>query len=138
MLVWIGLAGALAVLELLTGTFYILMAAVGALAGAALAYFGVSLPVQIIVAAVVSVAAMYVVHYWRKRNADEPKSADKNPDINIDIGQTLLVQGWQGNKARSTYRGAMWDIELASEGTPTDGGYRIIAVRGSTLIVEKL
>lgn len=135
MILWIGLAGALIVAELVTGTFYILMAAIGALSGAALSYLGASVPVQMITAAIITVVSMYGVYFYRKRYSKEPKPAENNPDINMDIGQIIVVHEWHDNKARVSFRGAQWDVELVPGAVPGHSGYQIVSVRGSTLIV---
>jgi len=63
------------------------------------------------------------------------KEASKNPDVNLDIGQTLAVPTWHEHRARANYRGAAWDVELAA-GEPEDAQlYEIVEMRGSCLVV---
>ena len=54
--VWWLMAGAAVAVELLTGTFYLLMLALGLAAAALAAHAGMPVPVQLVVAAVVEVA----------------------------------------------------------------------------------
>ncbi|MGF6444993.1 membrane protein implicated in regulation of membrane protease activity [Paraburkholderia youngii] len=130
---WIG-AGVLVVLELMSGTFYLLMIAFGFVAAALARIAGAGPDLQFVVAALVALAA--VVALRRSRFARRRREqASRNPDVNLDIGQTLNVPAWQSRKARATYRGAAWDVELAA-GEPEDAQvYEIRELRGSCLVV---
>jgi membrane protein implicated in regulation of membrane protease activity len=133
-MVWLVLAGVLVVFELLTGTFYVLMIAIGLACGAVAAILGMSIPVQILVAAVVGVAATGVLHRSRfGRPLKQDASRDRN--VNLDIGQSVHVDTWNDGKARVMYRGAMWDVDLAPGAIPGAGAFRIVEVQGSRLIV---
>ncbi|HVE06366.1 MAG TPA: NfeD family protein [Paraburkholderia sp.] len=130
---WIG-AGVLIVAELMIGTFYLLMIALGFIAAALARLAGASLEVQIGVAAVVALIAVAVLRRSRfgRRQRIE---ASRNPDVNLDIGATLAVPEWHNRRARTQYRGAAWDVELAP-GEPEDARlYEVAALRGSCLVV---
>lgn len=138
-MMWAVIAGLVVILELFTGTFYLLMISIGLAAGAIAAVFTLSTSSQMIIAALVGSLATLALHnskYGWKGN----KSVAHDPNVNMDIGQTLQVQDWQdqGNGkyiARAMYRGAMWDVELQhSAGYP--GIYVIDEVQGSRLIVK--
>ena len=65
----------------------------------------------------------------------------RDPNVNLDIGQSVQVTDWtlgpNGQaSARAPYRGALWDIELAPEGDARPGSFIIREVRGSRLIVS--
>ena len=131
---WVG-AGVLIVAELMTGTFYLLMIALGLLAGALAYEFGLAPDFQFVIAAVVGLIAVIALRRSRfgrrRRNSD----ASRDPGVNLDIGESLSVAGWHERRARAMYRGAEWDVELAP-GEPEDAHlYEIKAVRGSCLIV---
>ena len=130
---WIG-AGVLVVLELISGTFYLLMIAVGCVAAALAHVAGAAADVQFAVAAVVALAAVVLLRrsrYGRRKR----EQASRNPDVNLDIGQTLSVPAWHQRRARVSYRGAAWDVELAA-GEPEDAHlYEIAELRGSCLVV---
>ncbi|MES2755932.1 MAG: NfeD family protein [Pseudomonadota bacterium] len=131
---WLVAAGVLVVLELFTGTFYLLMIAIGVASGALAASMGMSVPVQAIVAGVVGVAATGLLHRSRfGRPARGDPARDRN--VNIDIGQHLTVDAWRDGKARVMYRGALWDIELAHGAHAQAGVFKIVEVQGSRLIV---
>jgi membrane protein implicated in regulation of membrane protease activity len=59
---WLVAAGVLVILELFTGTFYLLMIAIGLAAGAIVALAGPGVPAQAIVAAIVGVLATGLLH----------------------------------------------------------------------------
>ncbi|QYD67361.1 NfeD family protein [Paraburkholderia edwinii] len=130
---WIG-AGVLIVLELMSGTFYLLMIALGFIAAALARLAGAQLPVQIAVAALVALVAVALLRRSRFGRNKRPEAAH-NPDVNLDIGATLTVPEWHERRARTQYRGAAWDVELAP-GEPEDARvYRVTALRGSCLVV---
>ncbi|HEU4850721.1 MAG TPA: NfeD family protein [Telluria sp.] len=131
---WLVAAGVLIVLELFTGTFYLLMIAIGLAFGALAALMGFDLPAQAIVAAAVGVVATVLLRRSRWGRA-ERGDATRDPNVNIDIGQELVVDVWQHGRARVMYRGAMWDLDLAPEASPEAGRFRIVEVQGSRLIV---
>ncbi|GGX89319.1 NfeD family protein [Massilia dura] len=137
-IMWLIAAGVLVALELFSGTFYLLMIALGALAGALVASLRIDLPGQMLAAALVAVAATVLL---RRRRRNEPAKVDaaRDPNVNQDIGQPVHVPQWHGNAARVMYRGALWDVELEGKpapGTaPEAGTFTIREVRGSTLIV---
>jgi membrane protein implicated in regulation of membrane protease activity len=131
---WLIAAGVLVALELFSGTFYLLMIALGALAGALVAALRIDLPGQMLAAALVAVVATVLL---RRRRRNEPAKIDaaRDPNVNLDIGQAVQVPHWDGRAARVMYRGALWDVELAPGIAPQAGTFRILEVRGSTLIV---
>jgi membrane protein implicated in regulation of membrane protease activity len=130
---WIG-AGVLVVLELISGTFYLLMIALGCVAAAIVQLAGVAADLQFAIAAVVALAAVLLLKRSRFGRRTR-KEASKNPDVNLDIGQTLSVPAWHERRARADYRGAAWDVELAA-GEPEDAQlYEIAEMRGSCLVV---
>ncbi|CAN0621710.1 NfeD domain-containing protein [Burkholderia multivorans] len=130
---WVGV-GVLVVAELLTGTFYLLMIALGFLAGGLLHAAGAAPHWQFAAAAVIALVAMVALRrsgLGRKQKRD----ASANPDINLDIGATVMVDAWHGRHARVQYRGAEWDVELAAGERDDAQVYQVHAVRGSCLVV---
>jgi membrane protein implicated in regulation of membrane protease activity len=132
---WLVMAGALVILELFTGTFYLLMIAIGLAVGGAAALLGATLAVQTVSAAVVGVIATLVLRRSRFGNVT-PGDAARDPNVNLDIGQQVAVPGWSDGVARVMYRGAQWDIELAPGARPESGNFKIVEVRGSRLVVN--
>jgi membrane protein implicated in regulation of membrane protease activity len=130
---WIG-AGALVLLELMSGTFYLLMIALGFVAGGIAHLVGAGLEIELLVAALVAVIAGAVL---RRSKLGRParRDASHDPGVNLDIGETLEVNEWHEGRARAMYRGAEWDIELAPGETESAHLYRITAFSGNTLVV---
>ena len=133
-MIWIALAGALVILELLTGTFYILMIAIGLAFGAVVAVLGYGMAAQIISAAIVAVAATALLHRTRLGRPARGDSS-RDPNMNIDIGQSVKVDAWHEGKARVMYRGALWDIELGPGAIAEAGSFKIVEVQGNRLVV---
>ena len=138
-MIWATLAVLLVIVELFTSTFYLLMIAFGFVAGTVAAFIGMSLSWQLLVAAVVGSIATIALHksrYGWKGNAD----ASSDPNVNMDIGQSLQISEWRDAGhgtyvARAMYRGAQWDVELRHT-RPDPGLYTIEQVQGSRLIVR--
>lgn len=133
-MMWAVGAGVLVALELFIGTFYLLMIAIGFGAGALTALARVDLPGQLLVAAIVAAVATLLLRRSRFGKTSQPR-AEANPDVNLDIGQSVSVPAWQDGAARVMYRGALWDVELAPGEAAAPGVFKIREVRGSRLIV---
>lgn len=135
--VWWLLAGAAVALELLSGTFYLLMLALGLAAAALAAHAGFGLTTQLGAAALVGGGAVLV---WSRLARGSTGAGDNSssPDLNLDIGQIVQVGRWNADgSAQVMHRGAEWTVELDSpSATPAPGRYRIVSVRGSHLIVQ--
>ncbi|HEX9172864.1 MAG TPA: NfeD family protein [Telluria sp.] len=131
---WLIAAGVLVILELFTGTFYLLMIAIGLAFGALAALLGWPVPAQTIVAAVVGVIATGLLHRSRLGRPHKGNPA-RDHNVNIDIGQSLEVPAWQAGHARVMYRGALWDVELGPGAQAEAGRFKIVEVQGSRLIV---
>ncbi len=137
---WIA-AGVLVAAELTTGTFYLLMLALGCVAGALLAHLGVSPTWQVALAALMGGGATAAWHFKRARR---PRSApsDRNQDVNLDIGQTVQVTQWRADgSALVQHRGATWTARLGDgldadpAASPQPGPHLIVAVQGNQLRV---
>ena len=130
---WWVLAGLMVLAELLSGTFYLLMMAVGAAAAALAAHAGMGTTGQLIAAALVGGGATAI---WHLRRARHPRTApaDRNADVNLDIGQSVMVQDWDAQGLTSVrYRGASWSARHAAPGQPKPGPHQIVAVHGNRL-----
>ena len=133
--VWWVAAGAAIAVELATGTFYLLMMALGLAAAAVAAHLGAASSVQIVVAAIVGGGATALWH-WRRFNQPQSAPARENRDVNLDIGERVNVVAWQADgTARVDYRGSAWTARLAPGEAPRAGEHRIVAVEGNWLVV---
>jgi len=136
--IWFALAAMAVVLEMFTGTFYLLMIGIGLAAGGLLALAGMPSEIQLIVAGIVGASATYGLR--RSKWGRSPgRDARRDPNVNLDIGQRLTVDAWNpdGRTARAMYRGALWDVELEHGAEAGPGTFIIHEVRGSHLIVGR-
>lgn len=138
-MIWSILTAALVILELFSGTFYLLMIAIGLAAGALSAWLGAGVEVQIIAAAIVGVVATTILHRSRFGKPGRTDAAH-DPNINLDIGQNLIIDTWvegPGGRpaARVMYRGAQWDVDLEPHAEAVPGSFTIREIRGSRLVV---
>ena len=132
---WWFAAGVLVAAELATGTFYLLMIALGLAAAAVAAHLGLAVPGQFIAAALVGGGATALWHWHR---AHEPQSAParENRDMNLDIGALVSVQAWADDRtARVPFRGSVWAARLAPGARVVAGVHRIAAVEGNWLVL---
>ena len=127
-LFWTIVGFVLVIVELVTGTFYLLVLGLGAFAAALAAYLGANMVVQSVIGGGVSIAGAYFVHSWHQANRKNDGNAQSNF---LDRGQPVVLDGWANENAgiaRVKYRGALWDARLtvaAERPTP-----------GSTLYIE--
>ena len=132
------MTGALVVAELLTGTFYLLMLAIGLAAGALAAHVGVGMQAQLVTAAGVGGGAVVFCYLLRKRSP-RAQPAASNRDVNLDVGETVQVDAWDTDgTAQVRYRGAQWTVLLRPGNAPATGLYRVAEVVGSRLLVDKI
>jgi len=133
--VWWILGAGLVGVELMTGTFYLLMIATGMAAAALGAHAGANLPTQLILAAVVGGGAVTLWH-WRRAQHPNAERATANKDVNLDIGETVQVKHWDADRHTVvSYRGAQWTASLAPEAHASAGTHRIVEVLGNRLIL---
>ena len=133
---WIAIGMAIT-LELLSGTFYLLMLSIGLTAAALAAHAGASLTVQLAVAAIVGGGAVVTCYLVRKKTT-ETSNLGTDRNVNLDIGETLQVDSWNADGTTSVkYRGAQWSAVHATGIPPATGAHRIVEVRGSQLVLEK-
>ena len=136
--VWWLLAGTAVAIELATGTFYLLMIGIGMAAAAVAAHLGLPLTGQILIAAFFGGGA---VAFWHWQNSKRPQSTplNANPDVHIDIGESVQVDQWNADGTASVkYRGANWTAIQATPSPPTTGQFRIKEMLGNRLVIEKL
>jgi membrane protein implicated in regulation of membrane protease activity len=133
---WWLLAGAAVAVELLTGTFYLLMFAMGLAAAAIAAHAGTSTSIQMVVAAVIGGGAVAGWHILRRRGAGP---AAPGTNLDFDAGEAVHVDAWTADNTTTVrYRGSTWTA-VPAEGTPQGtGAHRVRHVDGSRLVVEKI
>ncbi|MDO9315864.1 MAG: NfeD family protein [Burkholderiaceae bacterium] len=133
--IWWVAAGLAVAVELATGTFYLLMIALGLASGALAAHLGLGGAMQVVAAAAVGSGATALWH-WKRMQHPRSLPARENRDVNLDIGETVHVDGWAADDtARVTYRGAGWTARRQPGGPAETGAHRIVAVEGNWLVV---
>ena len=131
---WAVIGLVLVIVELLTGTFYLLMLGVAAFGAALTAYLGFDFGTQSIVAAVVSAAGCYGVHVYKAKNRAQQMAP-------IDAGMPASFESWLDAGARLAkvrYRGASWEARVEGlEAIEPGATVYVLAADGNTLRVAK-
>ncbi len=132
---WWVAAGVAVAVELATGTFYLLMIALGLAGAAVVAMFGLGLAVQLVAAALIGGGATAL---WHRRRYMQPQSAPshENRDVNLDIGERVNVRAWNNEGTTQVqYRGSTWTARLAPGAAPASGEHLVSAVEGNWLVL---
>jgi len=136
--IWWLMAGVTVAVELMTGTFYLLMLALGLAAAAIAAHLGVPTALQIVTAAVVGGGAVVAWHTVRRKRPGDP-SARADRSVNLDVGETVQIDGWNPDgTATVKYRGATWTAIHRPGVTPSTGMHRVAELVGNRLLVDPL
>lgn len=132
---WWLAAGVLVAVELVSGTFYLLMVTAGLVAAAIAAHLGLAPTWQWACAALVGGASVLIWRRYRLTRANKQAAGNKAV-VQLDIGETVHVSAWREDGTCSVkYRGAQWDAVLAPGNTPSPGHFTIVEVVGSRLIL---
>lgn len=140
---WWLLAVGLVAVELITGTFLLIMLALGAAAGALCAHMGMGLNSQLAAAAFVG-ALSVAIWYFRqhKERLKQPLGEQQSPDLSLDLGQSVHVAQWHADgTAQVSYRGATWSAKYrpqSASDAPTAGEHRICAMQGNQLVLARI
>ena len=133
-IIWAVTGLVLVIVELLTGTFYLLMLGVAAFGAALAAYLGFDFGIQSIVAAVFSVAGCYGVHVYRAKNRAQQMAP-------IDAGMPASFESWWDPRerlAKVRYRGASWEARVEGlEAIEPGATVYVLATDGNMLRVAK-
>jgi membrane protein implicated in regulation of membrane protease activity len=133
-LAWAIVGLVLVIVELLTGTFFLLMLGVAAFGAAGAAWLGYDFSVQVIVAGVLAGAGCYAVHVYRVKNKAEQMAP-------IDAGMPASFENWidaRERLARVRYRGASWDARVEGVDALEPGTtVYVLTADGNTLKVVK-
>ncbi len=112
-LLWAIVGLVLVIVEVMTGTFYLLVLGIAAFAGGLVAYFNAGIFTQVAATGVVAVIGLFVVQRWRQAQPVGGKGDDS-----LDIGQTVTLESWidtSAKRVRVKYRGSSWDAELVGD-----------------------
>jgi membrane protein implicated in regulation of membrane protease activity len=134
--VWSIAAGVAVAAELATGTFYLLMIALGLGAAALAAHFGATPPIQLLAAALVGGGATALWHWRRVSRAGPALPTAQDRDVNLDIGERVHVPAWASDDtAQVSYRGSTWAARLQPGAPAVPGEYVVAAVEGNWLVL---
>ena len=129
-IIWFVGAALLVAVELFAGTLYLLMAAVGAAAGGAVALMGGPEWAQFLAAALIAIVGFA----WLRQRGRNSIGAAETPKLSFDVGQPVeVLERRQDGTARVFYRGTQWDAEIAPDAGV--GPYLILEVRGTHLVL---
>ncbi len=135
-LIWLIVGLALIIIEVMTGTFYLLVLGIAAFAGALAAYFGAGALAQVACTGILAAIGLFAVHRWHQsRPATQPQ------DRSLDIGQVVTLESWldrNSKRVRVKYRGSTWDAELVGDANAQlNDTLFICGVHGSELHVSR-
>ena len=127
--VWAVVGLVLVIVELLTGTFYLLVLGIAAFGAALAAWLGLQFSVQSIIAALIGPIGCYGVHLYRARNrAEQMAPIDAGMPASFKAG---LDAG--ARLARVRYRGASWDTRGRGAMRSSRAPPSVLAADGKTL-----
>lgn len=127
-------------LELLSGSLYLLLLAIGAAAAALCALAGQSQDVQFIVAAAVGGGGVLFWHrQLLKRGPIDTEGYTTTGLDQLDVGEEVSVAGWgPDGTAQVVYRGSAWMARHHGPHVPKTGPHRIRAIESCYLVLEPL
>lgn len=117
-LVWAIAGFVLIIIELITGTFYLLVLGIAALVAAAVAFFGGNFWVQVLIGGSAALLGTFFVHRWWAQHPRSPKGTN-----DLDRGQTVVLESWVNESsgfARVKYRGSSWDARIEGKAAVND------------------
>lgn len=90
MWIWFGLAAVALIGEVGSGTFYLLLVALGLAAGGIAAWLGADLAWQLVACGLVALLGLLALRRTGVLKKREVNAA-RNADVNLDIGQSVMV-----------------------------------------------
>lgn len=136
--IWWLAAGTVVVAELLTGTFYLLMVALGLVAAAVAAHLGLATAAQMVAAAIVGGGAVVTCYIAKRKGPGEP-SARADRSVNLDVGETIMIDNWNPDGTTTVkYRGTQWTAIHRAGVIPSTGMHRVAELVGSRLLVDPI
>ena len=132
--IWAVTGLALVIVELMTGTFYLLMLGIAAFGAALAAWLGYPFSAQSVVATIIAAVGCYGVHLYRVKNRAQQMAP-------IDAGMPASFESWLDAGARTArvrYRGASWEARVeGGEAVEPGATVYVLAADGNTLRVAK-
>lgn len=137
---WWLVAGFFVSLELLTGSFYLLMLALGAASAAVIAMLGAEHTTQMAVAALVGGGAVFLWHRKLLRRGMLAVDDYTTTGLgSLDLGEQVSVSNWHPDGTTQVhYRGIDWVARYHGAHVPASGLHRIRAIESNYLVLERL
>ena len=134
-MIWFAIALVALVLEVFSGTFYLLVLSIAcAITGVLDWAFHTPFAVNITVCAVLSIIGIVLATYWHKKKRVIPMS-DNTAYDDLDIGQSVAVIAQnQDGTYKVQYRGAEW--QAISLQALNSKNATIVGKQGNVLVVE--
>ncbi len=134
---WIIGAGALAVGEMLTLSFFLGPIAVAAVLAAGAALAGAGLALQVLIFAVASAASMLVFRPIAKRHLTTPARLRTGTAALVGAG-ALVTERVDGQGGQVKLRGELWTARTFDEDEVIDSGVRVrvMQIEGATALVS--
>jgi membrane protein implicated in regulation of membrane protease activity len=136
-IVWLLLAVGLAIAEVFTATFVLIMFAAGALAASATAALGGNLTVQGLVFAIVSAAALFGVRPVIRRHLDKSGADTPMGLAAIEGSHALVLERVDADHGMVKIDGEMWTARAFDANEVFEAGerVRVIEVKGAIAMV---
>ncbi len=112
-LMWLIAGLALIIIEVTSGTFYLLVLGIAAFAGALATYLGAGALAQVACVGILAAIGLVAVNRWRQ---SLPTTTPQ--DHSLDVGQVVTLESWldqNSKRVRVKYRGSTWDAELIGD-----------------------
>lgn len=111
-LMWLIAGLVLIIIEVTSGTFYLLVLGIAAFAGALAAYLGAGALAQVACVGILAAIGLVAVNRWHQ---SRPTTTQ---DRSLDVGQVVTLESWldqNSKRVRVKYRGSTWDAELIGD-----------------------
>lgn len=131
--IWLIIAIALVIAEVLTGTFYLLVLGFSAFIACIAQWFGFEFLGQTIAFLMTAIAIIIPLYVHRKKLKLQEKTFD------LDAGETVVIEQWENGVGQTRYRGTTWQatlLEQGQENTSSSNLYVIVRIDGSRLLVK--
>ena len=112
-LMWLIAGLVLIIIEVTSGTFYLLVLGIAAFAGALAAYLGAGALAQVAYVGILAAIGLVAVNRWHQ---SRPTTTPQ--DRSLDVGQVVTLESWldqNSKRVRVKYRGSTWDAELIGD-----------------------
>lgn len=134
---WFVVAGICLILELFSGSFYLLFLALGLAMGGVVAWFDLSVYWSIFAFVATSLSCVFVFRLFGISKQGKTRTATSDANVNLDIGSVVTVLQWANRHAQVSYRGAQWQAVLADHiASEKTGEHVIVDIKGVVLVLE--